>query len=91
VPLAPRVMILDCSHPIGAPGDGPRHASISSDSAPVLIRRRAFLGANVVVLPGVTIGLNSVVGANSVVTSDIPDDCIAVGSPARVVRHLLPG
>jgi acetyltransferase-like isoleucine patch superfamily enzyme len=46
----------------------------------------AWLGANVVVLPGVTVGRNAVVGANSVVTSDIPDLATAVGVPAKVVR-----
>jgi acetyltransferase-like isoleucine patch superfamily enzyme len=87
VTLAPRVMILDCSHPVGSDADGPRHASLSPDSSPVLIQRRAFLGANVVVLPGTTIGRNSIVGANSVVTTDIPPDCVAVGAPAKVVRR----
>ncbi|MGO1885884.1 MAG: DapH/DapD/GlmU-related protein, partial [Citricoccus sp.] len=50
--------------------------------------RRVWLGANVTVLPGVTIGDNSVVGAGSVVTKDVPANTVAVGSPARVVREL---
>jgi acetyltransferase-like isoleucine patch superfamily enzyme len=54
---------------------------------PVLIRRGAWLGQNVVVCPGVTIGVGSVIGANSTVKSDIPDFSVAVGSPARVVRR----
>jgi acetyltransferase-like isoleucine patch superfamily enzyme len=54
--------------------------------APVVIKRGAWLGENVVVCPGVTIGRGSVVGANSVVKSDVPDFSIAVGSPARVVK-----
>ncbi len=53
---------------------------------PVLIRRGAWLGQNVVVCPGVTIGRGAVVGANSVVVQDIPDFCVAVGAPARVVK-----
>lgn len=56
--------------------------------APVLIRRGAWLGQNVVVLPGVTIGRGAVVGANSVVRSDIPDRTVVAGSPARVIREL---
>jgi acetyltransferase-like isoleucine patch superfamily enzyme len=47
----------------------------------------AWLGQNVVVLPGVSIGRNAVVGANSVVNSDIPDYCVAVGSPAKIVSR----
>jgi carbonic anhydrase/acetyltransferase-like protein (isoleucine patch superfamily) len=54
--------------------------------APVLIERGAWLGQNVVVCPGVTIGRGAVVGANSVVNQDIPDYSVAVGAPARVVK-----
>jgi acetyltransferase-like isoleucine patch superfamily enzyme len=56
--------------------------------APVHIGDGAWLGENVVVGPGVTIGRGAVVGANAVVLSDIPDRAVAVGAPARVVRHL---
>ena len=55
--------------------------------AEVRIGRGAWLGQNAVVLPGVSIGENSVIGANSVVCSSIPDFCVAVGSPARIVRR----
>ena len=55
--------------------------------APVSIGRGTWLGQNVVVLPGVTIGQNCVVGANSVVNSSIPDFSVAVGSPARVIKQ----
>lgn len=56
--------------------------------APVRIGRGAWLGQNVVVLPGVTIGAGAVIGANSVVGSDIPARTVAIGAPARVVREL---
>ncbi|WP_420063936.1 acyltransferase [Microbacterium marmarense] len=56
--------------------------------APVRIRRGAWLGQNVVVMPGVEIGAGAVIGANSVVTSDVPPRTIAVGAPARVIREL---
>src|SRR5665213_3656983 len=52
--------------------------------APVSIGRGTWLGQNVVVLPGVTIGRHCVIGANSVVKSSIPDFSVAVGAPARV-------
>ena len=55
--------------------------------APVIIGNHSWLGQNVVVLPGVTIGEHCVIGANSVVRSPIPDYCVAVGAPARVVRR----
>jgi acetyltransferase-like isoleucine patch superfamily enzyme len=56
--------------------------------APVLVRRGAWIGQNVVVCSGVTIGMGSVVGANSVVNSDIPDWCVAAGAPAQVVKKI---
>jgi acetyltransferase-like isoleucine patch superfamily enzyme len=54
----------------------------------VLIKSGAWLGQNVVVCPGVTVGTGAVVGANSVVNQDIPDFCVAAGSPARVVKKI---
>lgn len=55
-------------------------------SRPILIRRNAWLGAGVTVLPGVTVGENAIVGAGSVVTKDVPDGMIVAGVPARIVR-----
>lgn len=52
------------------------------------IARGASLGANTTVLPGVTVGVLAMVGAGAVVTRDVPDRCLVVGNPARVVRHL---
>ena len=54
--------------------------------APILIKRGCWIGQNVVILPGVTIGKYSIIGANSVVTKSIPDRCIAVGTPTRVIK-----
>lgn len=58
---------------------------------PVVIGDGSWLGYGTVVLPGVTIGRHCVVGANSVVTDDIPDFSVAVGAPARVVRRHVDG
>ena len=57
-------------------------------NAPVRIGRNCWLGAGVVVVPGVTIGDNVVVGAGSVVTKDLPSNVIAVGNPCRVLREV---
>lgn len=53
---------------------------------PIQVGNNVWFGGNVTVLPGVTIGENAVIGAGSVVTKDIPADCIAVGNPCRVIR-----
>jgi acetyltransferase-like isoleucine patch superfamily enzyme len=57
-------------------------------SAPVNIGANVWLGMNVVVLKGVTIGANTVIAANSVVTKNIPENVLAAGQPAKVVRNL---
>jgi acetyltransferase-like isoleucine patch superfamily enzyme len=57
----------------------------------VVIGDGSWLGHGTVVLPGATVGKHVVVGANSVVTGDLPDFSVAVGSPARVVRHYRDG
>ena len=51
----------------------------------------SWLGHGCIVLPGVSIGRHVVVGANSVVTHDLPDYCVAVGAPARVIRQFIDG
>ena len=57
-------------------------------NAPVTIGKNCWLGAGVIVLPGVKIGDNVVIGAGSVVTKDLPDNVIAVGNPCRVLRQV---
>ncbi|MBQ9598477.1 MAG: sugar O-acetyltransferase, partial [Clostridia bacterium] len=54
--------------------------------SPVKIGSNVWIGAGSTILPGVTIGDNSVIGAGSVVTKDIPENVVAVGSPARVIK-----
>lgn len=60
------------------------HAEIQ----PVILERGCWIGANVTILPGVTIGENSVVGANSLVTKNIPAFHVAVGNPAKVIKKV---
>jgi acetyltransferase-like isoleucine patch superfamily enzyme len=54
----------------------------------VILKKGCWIGANVIILPGVTIGENSVIGAGSIVTKSIPDYTVAVGNPARVIRSI---
>lgn len=56
---------------------------------PITIGHNVWIGGNVCVLPGVTIGDNSVIGAGSVVVGDIPARSVAVGNPCRVVKQIL--
>ena len=55
---------------------------------PVIIGDNVWLGANVTILPGVTIGSGSVIGGNSVVSRDIPENCFAAGSPAKMIKSI---
>lgn len=57
-----------------------------SDNAPIKIGENVWIGSHVRICKGVTIGNNSVIGACSVVTKNIPENCVAVGNPARVVK-----
>ncbi|MGY1724377.1 sugar O-acetyltransferase [Blastococcus sp. SYSU DS0533] len=85
VQLGPYVQLLTAVHPLD-PAErraGWQHAS------PVTIGDNAWLGGGVIVLPGVTIGADTVVGAGAVVTADLPPGVVAVGNPARVVRTLV--
>lgn len=86
--LARGVYISDHMHGFDDPDAAIRDQPLER-VAPVRIGRGAWLGQNVVVMPGVTIGAGSVIGANAVVTSDIPPRCVAVGAPARVLREIV--
>lgn len=66
----------------------PARRNEQPDPAPVILEANVWLAARVIVLPGVTIGENSVVGAGSVVTRDIPPNVLAAGIPAKVIRPL---
>ena len=57
-------------------------------TSPVVIGNDVFIGARSIILKGVTIGDRAVIGAGSVVTKDIPSDCIAAGNPARIIKSL---
>jgi acetyltransferase-like isoleucine patch superfamily enzyme len=68
---------------------GLEQREIAPPAAPVLIEDHVWIGAHVIILPGVRIGRNSAIGAGSVVTKDVPPNCLVVGNPARVLRQTI--
>ena len=84
VMFAPHVTVVTAAHPI-LPALREKEYQYN---APVHIGRNCWLGTGTVVLPGVSIGDGSVIGAGSVVTRDIPAGVVAVGSPCRVLREI---
>lgn len=83
--FGPRVTIATASHPLDF---RQRTGDMFEYAQPITIEEGAWLGAHVVVGPGVTIGARSVIGAGSVVTRDIPPDVVATGVPCKVVRPI---
>jgi acetyltransferase-like isoleucine patch superfamily enzyme len=86
VSIAPRVTLVTSSHPNRSRIRG--FAPLSQ--GPIVIEDDAWLGSGCVVLPGVRIGRGAVVGANSVVASDVAPLHVVAGQPARTVRELVP-
>jgi maltose O-acetyltransferase len=84
VQLGPNVQLLTPTHPV----DPAARLAKWEAARPITIGDNVWLGGGVIVLPGVTIGDNTVVGAGAVVPRDLPANVLAVGNPARVVRHL---
>lgn len=84
--LAPDVCITDYNYGMNpnAKGGYINQPLIVND---VTIKDGVWLGQRACIMPGVQIGAHSIIGANSVVTHDIPAYCIAVGSPAKVIKH----
>ena len=80
--FGPAVTVATVGHPIRPDLRGLMY------TAHVTICDNVWIGENVTICPGVTIGENSVIGAGAVVTKDIPANCIAAGSPARVLREI---
>lgn len=82
--IGPNVTLATAGHPI----EPSLREQGYQYNAPVHIGRNCWLGAGTVVLPGVTVGDNTVIGAGSVVTKDIPANVVAVGNPCRVLRPI---
>lgn len=84
VQIGPSVQLLTPDHP----RDAVRRRSGVESAHPITIGDDVWLGGGVIVLPGVSIGARTIIGAGSVVTRDVPADVVAVGNPCRVVRAL---
>lgn len=84
VMFGPNVTIATAGHPINSELRD-RGLQFNKD---VYIGENTWIGAGVVILPGVHIGKNTIIGAGSVVTKDIPDNVIAVGNPCKVLRNV---
>ena len=84
VMLGPKVSLITASHPIDA---DVRNRGLEI-AKPINIGHKVWLGAGVIVNPGVTIGDETIVGSGSVVTKDLPSQVIAVGNPAKVLRKI---
>lgn len=82
--IGPNVAIYTAGHPL----DSDTRVQGLEYAHPITIGDRVWIGGNVVVLPGVTIGNDCVIGAGSIVTKNIPPYTLAVGNPCRVIRNL---
>ncbi|HJT72889.1 MAG TPA: DapH/DapD/GlmU-related protein [Chitinophaga sp.] len=80
--IGPKVNLITENHPLDPAN---RRTMLCK---PILIRRNAWIGAGVTILPGVTIGENAVVAAGAVVSRDVPDNTIVAGIPARIIKQV---
>ena len=84
VMIGPNVTLCTAAHPLSAE----LRIKKAQYNLPVVIEKNAWIGAGAVLLPGVRIGENSIIGAGSIVTKDIPKNVVAYGSPCRVRKQL---
>lgn len=82
VMIGPNVTLVTTNHPLD-----PNDRTVLLNR-PIRLKRNCWIGADVTILPGVTVGENSVVGAGSVVTKDIPDNCVYAGNPAKFIKNI---
>lgn len=82
--FAPNVVVATAGHPILPE----LREKAYQYNFPIHIGRNCWIGAGALIMPGVTIGDNTVIGAGSVVTRDIPSNCVAYGNPCRVIREI---
>ncbi len=81
--IGPKVNLITTGHPLEIEN---RRSTLSK---PIIIKKYAWLGANVTVMPGITIGEKAIVAAGAVVTKDVPPNTIVAGVPAKVIRNYI--
>lgn len=84
--LAPNVFIADTHHEYQNVDKPIMHQGITTYSDQICVGDETWIGINAVIMGNVTIGKHCVIGANAVVTKDIPDYCVAVGNPAKIIK-----
>ena len=82
--IAPNVQILAACHPL----DPEERRSGKEFGKPITIGDNAWIGGGVIICPGVKIGETAVIGAGSVVTKDIPANCVAAGNPCKIMKKI---
>ncbi|OWZ19334.1 Maltose O-acetyltransferase [Phytophthora megakarya] len=82
--LAPNVQLYTASHPL----DAKKRAAKMEIGKPITIEDDAWIGGNVIIVPGVRIGYGAVIGAGSVVTKDVPPMCVYAGNPAKFIKKI---
>lgn len=80
--IGPKVNLVSENHPI----DPTQRNSLIGK--PIVIKKNAWIGAAATILPGITVGENSIVAAGSIVTKDVPDNCIVAGNPAKQIKSI---
>ncbi len=80
--IAPKVNLTTLNHDLKPENRNAKQAK------PIVIKKNAWIGIGATILPGVTIGENSVLGAGSVVTKDVDDNTVVAGNPARIIKKI---
>ncbi len=80
--IGPKVSLISENHPVNPA------TRKTLELKPIVIKRNAWIGTNAVILHGVTVGENSVVAAGAVVTSDVPDNTVVGGVPAKIIKTI---
>jgi acetyltransferase-like isoleucine patch superfamily enzyme len=82
------VTFINDSYPRATSADGRLQTELDWKLECTIVKKRASIGSGATILSNVNIGENAIVGAGSVVTKDVPPNCIVIGNPARILRHI---